>query len=329
MSDTKVEPICIDTGRISAIPLSEDPVHKAIWKCYNEQMESFWIAGKFKWVKDAANFKSLPKRIQESILIVFLFFAPADGEVGEFVGKLSQEFKLPELNYCQDWQKQMENIHSVTYNQGLAAFVPNDEVRAMMIVDAMADPCIKAKLGFIRKWMDPTQPLRMRVLALAIVEGVMFSSAFAFIDWLKYQKYNMPDLFATNHEISRDEGNHQKSASLAHLCLVNRITPKEFKDIADDAQHIENTFVDRLIPEGGFPGLTRVGMKKHVEHCFNITAESFKCSNLYGTTSSPLIWMTERSLNTKENFFEVTGLNYRMVGENKSDIDPYTTALNF
>lgn len=290
---------------------SSDPKYIRLMKNYDKQVQSFWSSQKFKWTDDKKYFPNLPPLVQRSIIKSFGFFLTADDLVGEFVEKFLAMIKRREFRRVFLFQGMMEGQHAETYTDGFKAFVPNSADRERVKKEVVQSGSVKKMTDFIVECLnnDSVKPA-VKAAMLGFIEGVMFSPLFAFIDWLKYQGYNLPDLTASNIEISRDEFAHQQVDAFINLCLDEKITRDEILTLINKGLPIVHEFIDDLIPEEGFPELSRVNMKLHIDHCVNIFSSMFLIPNPLGQTKSPFTWMASRGQFTKTNFFETTATNY-------------------
>merc|ERR1740138_86973 len=98
---------------------------------------------------------------------------------------------------------------------------------------------------------------QQRLLAFACVEGIMFSSSFAAIFYLKYRKVNMPALTNSNELISRDEGLHRDFAVLLYKNYVKaKLDTLRAHLIIQEAVDAEKTFVREAFGEDGLDGMS-------------------------------------------------------------------------
>lgn len=284
-----VELVTTDGGRLSVYPLSEHPVDKQAWINYRQQQDSFWVSGKFNWMTDAKNFPLVPRAEQLGLIRNFAFTIIGDSVAGDSIEALLHQIKWPEFRDTYIFAGSMENTHHQTYNAGMRAMIPDEKKIAELLEETKRSSQVAAMWRFARENIQAeTRPLRMRIAALGIYEGVMFSANFAYIDWLKSRGYKLPDLYSSNLEISRDEARHMTTGALLHQRLSRRCSEAEFREIADIALGIVNGYIDEMIPPEGFVGLDRDKMKLHASHCTHICAELFGFRGLYHTAGTPL-----------------------------------------
>lgn len=310
------EPILTPTDRISAIPL--DPKYRKIWANYKKQKKTIWFVEKIHLDVDVENFPHLPKPIQHSLELVLGFFAGSDEIVARNI-KLYflTEITIPEISCAYACQEFVENIHSEMYNTLIIRLV-GFQRRGEILNAIKTFQSVRRKAEWANSWSNNTQPYSLRCIAFACVEGIFFSSSFAFIDWMKTQDYRMPALYESNLYISNDEARHQELACLIYEHVCDRQTYLTVRKLIDDAISVEMVFVQEVLPQG-YRGMNVELMGEHVRHCAAILAGMLSYHDLYPRTQCPFQWMLKRSLDNKSNFFEEEGVEYNQpdVGDNE------------
>ena len=81
-----------------------------------------------------------------------------------------------------------------------------------------------------------------RLVALAAVEGILFSGSFCAIFWLK-KRGLMPGLTFSNELSSRDEGLHTEFACLLYGMLQNKLSDAVVHGIVEGAVEVERTLI--------------------------------------------------------------------------------------
>lgn len=314
---SKPEYITLDADRAGELPA---PEYKAIWLNYEAQFRSIWPPGKIKFSDDPVGFRAMPDELQKSLLNVLGFFAGADKLVCDNLeANFIQEIQVPEMQVALRYQAMMEDVHNQVYNLNIKALVPDAKARDEIQRSVKTSNIVKLKAEWAKKWYASGRPLGERLVAAAAVEGVHFSSSFAFIDWLKTQKFTLRGTFDANTEISRDEAQHMRLGALIYGHIRTRLNDAVVRDILQSAVDIEYKFIDEVIPARGYIGMNRDMMKQHVLHCANILAYMLGYKDMFGVTHCPFVFMTKRSLPSKENFFEEEGMQYNMANVGTSE----------
>lgn len=310
-----------DPSRVSVIPLNFK--YSEVWNNYMQQKKSYWVEDKIIGLEtDAHTFKTLPSNIQNSIKLVLAFFAGSDEIVARNIEeRFIKDVGNLEISKAYRFQAMMEDIHSIMYNLLTNKIVDPDE-RDKINKGIKNFKSVTAKAQWAEMWISSDMPYSVRLIAFACVEGIMFSSSFAFIDWIKDKNYDMPALTESNSYISRDEARHTELACIIYKNHIqNKPTEEVVRAIIDSAIEVELTFISEVIPESGYNGMNRKLMEQHVRHVASILASNLGYKNLYTGTSTPFLFMNNRGLIKKDNFFERSSDEYTLGSVNNSEKD--------
>ena len=179
-------------------------------------------------------------------------------------------------------------------------------------------PATKAKADWAIKYMtqnenpktmdERVRSFSVRCLAFACVEGIMFSSSFCALFWLK-NKGKCPGLTFSNELISRDEGLHRDFA-IELLKMCPRLEQSVVEDIVREAVDVELRFVDETLPSN-LEGMNKQMMRQYVQFVANHLLTSLGYPEFY-KAKNPFPFMEAISLNGKTNFFEKRVSEYSM-----------------
>jgi len=146
-----------------------------------------------------------------------------------------------------------------------------------------------------------------RIVAFCCIEGVIFSSAFAGIYWIKRRNI-LHGLSKANEFIARDEAIHTRfGVSLYHH--ITSIWKKEAVLSEETVHRIIKSAVDttaeftRCAMQCGLVGLNAEDMVKYVECTADRLCTSLGYSPIY-SAPNPFDWMLIIALPLKVNFFE-------------------------
>ena len=279
--------------------------YPSLFKMYKDHVASFWTVEEIDLGADESDWNTLTETEQDFILHILGFFAASDGVVIEnLVENFCSEVQVPEARAFYGFQTAIENIHSETYSLMIDKFGGDKKEK---LFDAIVNhPSTKRKadwaLKFIQKdpSIDKVTCFTKRLIAFACVEGIMFSSSFCALFWLK-NKGKCPGLTFSNELISRDEGLHRDFAiELYKLCP--RLERNVVMKIVDDAVRVECMFVDEILPEK-LQGLNADTMKQYVKFVADHLLHSMGYEKEY-KVSNPYSFMDMISLEGKTNFFE-------------------------
>jgi len=130
-------------------------------------------------------------------------------------------------------------------------------------------PAIKQKAEWCLKWADPeSSSFQERLVAWAIVEGLLFASSFAAIAFFK-SKGILAGVGTVNEWISRDESAHCEFACLLlRKYIKHRPSKERVYGIFKEAIEIEDVFVESSLPVA-LIGINANDMKQYIRYCAN------------------------------------------------------------
>jgi len=276
--------------------------HAVVWEMYKKAEYNFWTAEEVDLGKDIQQWVNLEENERYFIKRVLAFFATADGIVAENLAKrFMTEIDVPEVRCFYGFQIAMENIHAEMYALLIDTYVKDNREKDGLFGAINDIPCIRKKAQWAIRWMDSeTQPIELRLVAFACVEGIFFSSSFCAIFWLK-KRGLMPGLSFSNELISRDEGLHCDFACMLLHRFYN-LESKNWLEVVQEAVEIEKEFVRDALPVA-LIGMNADMMCQYVEFIADRLCHEFGGEYVYHT-ENPFDWMELISLQGKTNFFE-------------------------
>lgn len=186
--------------------------HHDLIKFYEEQRDNHWVAADILFgVEDRDHWKQLNNDTRTFIEFILSFFAQFDGIVNDNIDDnfCQDTSDLKEAKFFYAAQKMIEVIHNETYSRLIENFI-SDEKKQLECLDGIGThESIRNMAKWIEGWMDRSKPLPERIIAFVCLEGIIFSSAFAAIYWIKKQNI-LPALTKANEFIARDEGIHTR-----------------------------------------------------------------------------------------------------------------------
>ena len=276
-----------------------------IYQMYKQSEACFWTAEEIDLGDDDKTWNEMNEEEKNFILKILGFFAASDGVVIEnLVQNFCSEIQVPEARAFYGFQTAMENIHSETYSLLIDKFGGDKKNELFNAIEH--HPATKRKaewaLRYISKddTIDRVTCFSKRLIAFACVEGIMFSSSFCSIFWLKNQG-RCPGLCFSNELISRDEGSHRDFAVLLYKYFP-RLPRDIVLGIIDDAVNVECQFVDETLPKN-LKGMNAMLMKQYVKFVADHLLSSLGYLKYY-KVSNPFSFMDMISLEGKTNFFE-------------------------
>lgn len=271
-----------------------------LFKFYKDHIASFWTVDELDLSQDTVDWKKMTECEQDFILCILGFFAASDGIVIEnLVTNFCSEVQLPEARAMYSFQAAMEQIHSETYSL-LIDTLASDKQKEDLFHHIDKHPGTKAKAKWALDYMSKEIPFPKRLIAFACVEGIMFSSSFCALFWLKNRGL-CPGLTFSNELISRDEALHRDFA-IEMYKMCEQMTQKEVMQIVQSAVDTELIFVKHSLPSN-LKGMNYTMMSEYVKFVADHLLVSMGYKKHF-KTKNPFAFMDMISLEGKTNFFE-------------------------
>jgi ribonucleoside-diphosphate reductase beta chain len=277
---------------------------------YETLVSTFWSHEALDYSKDREGFLRLPTALQDALLSVLSFFAVSDVIVGEHVFDTLLKQANKETKLALALQTANEAIHAVTYNKLIEAIVVDEAQRHELYNATVKGKSLAKKMVFAEGKASLDD-----LLTFLYVEGVFFSSSFAFIFWLQdylgtrlgRTNVNLPATFGANEYIARDEALHTHITANIILnnypnLLNNPIALEKIKGFAEEAVKAECAFVDEVIPDFD-ETLNKQLVKDHVMSCADAQLALLGVKPLYNTQST-FTSLVGSVVPTNNSFFE-------------------------
>lgn len=269
-------------------PYSIYPIQdKTSFAFFESLVQLFWSHKALDYSKDREGYETLTPDLKKALDSVLSFFAVSDSVVNENIAfNFYTDAPTPELKLAYSMQEANEAIHAVTYNELINTMVLDRDYKEQLFKAVVNSDVIQQKIDFAEKYMQrPAKSLGettsvRHILAFMCVEGIFFSTSFAFIYWLQDHFGNMtsisnktmPALFQSNEYIARDEALHTRIAGHALGLHGGVWDVGEAHDIIREAVEVESVFVREVFPDTG-KVLTKDNMIDHVKVCANVLCE--------------------------------------------------------
>lgn len=296
--------------------------YPTLWGWYKKMQATFWTFEEIEasLASDRADLKTLTEMERRMLEIVLSFFAIADSLIMENVScNFAEEVKAPEALLVYAFQNMMEGVHVETYNRTIELYFGPDTHLLKMEHGLIPYKSVEAKKVFCEQWMDKQQAFATRLVAFACVEGLFFTSAFAFIFWFK--KHNrLSGLTVSNELIARDEALHAGFAVALHreLQKENQCDAGTIERILRDAVEVEIVFVLEVFENATLDDLTSDDLIAWVKIVANKLMSDFGLSALYDIAiPDNMVYMEVGAVDLKTNFFEE-----RVTSYSKHEPDP-------
>jgi len=292
--------------------------HADIWEMYKGAEASFWTAEEVDLGSDMVHWNELTDNERYFISHILAFFAASDGIVNEnLASRFSSEIQYPEARCFYGFQIAIENIHSEMYSLLIDTYIHDTGEKARLLNAIETIPCVSKKADWALRWINESDSFAERLVAFACVEGILFSSSFCSIYWLK-KRGLMPGLCFANELIARDEGQHTDFACLLYTKLVNKLPADRIRQIVTESVDIEKEFITDAIPVE-LIGMNSKLMCQYVEFVADRLLSELGVPKLYNT-KNPFPFMEQISMQNKTNFFEARVGSYQKAGVMNKDV---------
>lgn len=289
---------------------------------WEEQCGAMWGKGDIDLRQDKNDWNMLKDAgIKTLIKGILKFFVFADGMVIENIFKNFQEdtsmYKGAVSFYAA--QNFMETIHSEMYSILAKEILSLSEYQEVLEA-YKSSPVVKRISAFMIKYMDRTRSLEQRIVAFACVEGILFTSAFAAIHWVK-KKNILRGFCKANEFIARDEAIHTRFGVALFQKLQGFIKESEetIHAIIQEAVEVNRDFLLDIIP-APMVGMCAPSLLVYTKCTADSLAISLGYSKIYNA-QNPFDWMVLMNLSNKTNFFEDKVSEYTKNANGTLDFD--------
>lgn len=297
--------------KFASEPLDTSQYSK-LWAMHKQLEGSKWSAQSIDHSRDKESLATMNKYIKQSLKKMMPFFANSEILVlDNALGNFSCEIKPRSARAFYHSQGQNEQVHDESYRMQLDICADTPEEHANMLDAVKNSKYIRAKFEWASKWLDRTKySLHMRLAAFVVVEGIMFSSSFAFILWLKTQGL-VPGICAANDYIMVDEGLHRDYGIEISILLnpLNRPDQITIHNMVKEAVALECDFAADMLGNK-LNGLSIDSMSKYITTLADDILIRLGYEKIW-YSANPLVFTEMNNLDGKTNFFEKRGNDYK------------------
>lgn len=297
------------SARLTTYPITQP----AFWKLYKQEMACNWTVEEVNLSDDYQQWMTVLREEERQYLLQPLaLFSSFDGIVNcQIRQNVIDTIQYKEAEYAYGKQIEMENVHGEMYSLLLETYVRDPTERRRLINSVETIPTIRALGLWCADWIDGDHPFQQRIVAFAMVEGVVFSSAFASIFWVTTLPGKvLKGLFKSNRFIRRDENLHTLIAAEVYRQCQNQLREEVVHQMARDLMVLLDAYVQDSLPER-LRGMNAEMMKQYVRYTMDRLMVQLGYTKLY-RVENPLEYMNKIDLWCKVNFFE-------------EDVDEYAT----
>uniref|UniRef100_A0A6C0D241 Uncharacterized protein n=1 Tax=viral metagenome TaxID=1070528 RepID=A0A6C0D241_9ZZZZ len=306
-----VEPILNpDNSQLTMFPIKYDKIRK----CYKDQVACFWTPEEIDFSKDYEDFLKCSPDEQHFIKMILAFFASSDGIVNwNLSERFIKDVQIMEAKTAYTFQMAMENIHSEVYSLMLENLIKNKDEKTYLFEAIKTVDSVKLMSEWAIRWISSSESYAKRLVAFAIIEGIMFSGAFAAIFWIKKYKGNgsqfLQGLVKSNEFIARDEGLHTVFACEMYKLLENKLTQEELQKIIKEGVIISKIFITESLP-CRLIGINSDSMCQYIEYVADTLSINLGYNKIYNS-DNPFSFMNTIGMTQKTNFFESRPTEYQ------------------
>jgi len=288
-------------------------VHDDIW-AFCKKMEGLrWTAQEVDLTRDKKDWSQMTANQKLFVKMNLAFFATIDIDVLKNLGEnFGKEIDCIEAQLTIVAQKDQERVHVESYGLQILSVMEGEEFENVLNA-ARTMPIITRMRDWVLRWFDRRFDIGDRLVAFAVVEGVLFSASFSALQWLRELNL-LPGITDFNSFIVRDEGVH----TLFTCLLVRkylRVKPSQARveDIFGSVIEVLDDFVAEALPLN-LIGMNAMLMKEYVRFQADCVLIEMEYAPMYGI-KNPFKFMDKMSLNgsVKTNFFEARPTQYSCV----------------
>lgn len=302
-----------DDSRFVVLPIK----YPDIYDFYKKAVSSFWVEEEINLGTDMADWQKLDEGEQWFLKHILAFFAGADGIINENLAlRFYNEVQIPEARLFYGFQIAMEGIHQEVYAKLIDTLIKDKDEKASLFNAIQEFPVIKTKADWCRKYITSNESFATRLVAFAIVEGILFSGSFCAIFWCK-KRGVLPSLCFSNELISRDEALHTEFAVLLYHKLQNKLPEVAIHQIISEAVEVEVEFICEALP-CRLIGMNSGLMSEYIKFVADRLCLQLGYNKIYHA-KQPFGYMECISLESKSNFFEKRVSEYALANKSKEE----------
>mgnify|MGYP001609477786 CR=1 FL=1 len=302
----------------SYLPVEDSELHAL----YLKGRSTFWTEDEIDLTSDLIDWESKLSETEKTFISHILgFFVQSDQLVNINLGdRFLQDIETIPNRFAKharlfyNFQVQMEDIHTLTYETILNELITNQEQRYHFKNAIKEIPAIGQKADWAVVYIDDkSSSFLVRLIAFAILEGIFFSASFCSIFWLRKRKL-MKGLSFSNDFISRDEHLHYEFACTLYRKLRDCdeyqgiIDEQTIRDMITQAVDIETEFITQSI-SCSMIGMNCKLITQYVQFVADILLQDIDLEPMY-KVDNPFDFMRELGICNKSNFFEVRSSEY-------------------
>lgn len=284
---------------------------------YQDHKARVWFPSEIRFdANERMEWDNLETPIRDYLKSILFFFAQMDGIVNE---NLIDNFKaktrhIKEAGWFYAVQEFMEVIHNETYSMTIDHFIRDEEEKKKGFNAIENYPAIKRIADEAFRWMSEDVPLLEQIVAFVCIEGILFSSAFASIYYIKRLNI-LKALCKANEFIAKDESLHAMFGIELYHHLISTgeqipLTKNRIHEIVKSFTKVGEEFTREYL-KLDYIQLSTEDMVQYIETTADTIVDMFGYEKIYNVPN-PFDWMVVISLPNKSNFFETEVTEYKV-----------------
>lgn len=289
-----------EPGRVTIFPLRYPEIYE-----YRKHLEKLrWSVEDADLSGDAEDWRArMSSADRRAIRYALGLFAVFDTLVLDHLPKIADAVDCMEARRVYETQADQEGVHEEAYMLQIEA-VTTDEADRQFMRDSIKNmPGVRALVQWARARLA-VEDVRLRLAAMAVIEGVIFSAFFSILQWLR-ERNLLTGVVTFNELIVRDEGRHAMfSCLLIRKFLRVPLEKSAVVEILKSGVAVVSAMIDEAIP-APLAGINAAQVKKYVQFRGDAILRLMGFGAHYNTPN-PLKFMDKLDLNAvaKVNFFE-------------------------
>jgi ribonucleoside-diphosphate reductase beta chain len=290
--------------------------HTELWDFFKKQQSKIWTAEEVSLGDDTLD--GIPESEVIILKNLLAFFGVSDKLVQDnLADEIIKEFScIEEIKSNYIYQAYIEDVHSETYSRLIDQLITDDKEKDEMFRAMETNPIVKSKVKWAEKWLK-NGTLIERVVAFSLVEGLFFSSTFAFLMFFRKQYPKLAGLGQANELILTDEVLHMQFGINMHEKYIKqeyKIPKETIKEMILDCYESEKDFVNSIYGDNQIIGLPKERMLTYIKYVTDSLLGYYGIDMVFNV-QQPLDHMSAFSIVERQNFFEVKSGEYnRLVG---------------
>lgn len=292
--------------------------HTELWDFFKKQQQAIWTAEELDLSKDT--FEGIPDKTVSILKHLLAFFGVSDSIVQDnLADEIVSEFSsIEEIKSNYVYQAYIEDVHSETYSRLIDQLIKDDNEKFEMFNSIKTNPIVAEKVKWAKKWLDNGSIIQ-RVVAFSLVEGMAFSSTFAFLMFFRQKYPQLAGLGQANELILIDELMHMNLAIMIYNKYIKedyKLPSEDIREMILDCYETEKLFVESIYEQGDVIGLPKEKMITYIQYVADNLLYYYQLP-LEFNVNQPLEFMSNISLVVRQNFFEAKSGDYQKL-ENMS-----------